>query len=128
MDGLLFIGMHAALRGGLILRTSEWAHAPAHTVRTKLNILSDVWIATFFYVQVHVEGLGMRLGHNWKGETKSLAQSLLGMSEWRWNETKPKLCWESGCPGNEARPKLCWEYQSGLGMRLGPSCVGVSWE
>ena len=36
MDGLLFIGMHAALRGGLILRASEWAHAPAHTVWTKL--------------------------------------------------------------------------------------------
>ena len=34
----------------------------------------------------------------------------------------------SECPGNEARPKLCWEYQSGLGMRLGPNCVGVSWE
>ena len=36
---------------------------------------------------------------------------MLGIPEWPGNETR-------------TRPKLCWEYQSGLGMRLGPSYVG----
>ena len=65
-----------------------------------------VFLTIFFNV---VEGLGTSLGHNWKGETKSLAQTLLGVSEWH---------------GNETRSKLCWEYLSGMGMRLGPSYVG----
>ena len=40
----------------------------------------------------------MRLGHNWNGETKSLAQTLLGISEWPGNETRPvgniRVSWE----------------------------------
>ena len=47
---------------------------------------------------------------------------MLGVSEWHGNETRPKLCWEIGCPGNETRSKLCWEYQGVLGMSLGPKC------